>query len=395
MMCFIPPPLNHSHHERHNHRHHHPHTDSSAAVEDAETAAGEWPWQRASEECRNRCGGVECGGLVQCFAKANQSCGSCVFVGGWWAPDSGYCFIGSKSTPEVKANCILGDGTNVCLRREPECPACERIQPPLRCTPQVAVVIVASIITAAFLALFAWTCWRAEHRSHFADMALEKAGGSRKCTPESGPADKRPGGVAFRTPPHSGERLGSQNGTAVESHRTGSIAAAGAGFGINTSMVSSDACATRADTTGPLPPHMSDLTATSERFAAAGGAGGHGSPAAAAAGTSPSQQMARRREADTQKARRRSSSTSLPPLPKRTSPQMKGVSSPPPAGGTAEAPLAPDYRSTPPSSGATASSGPSGDTVPHRRGAAASDSTVAAADKGEEPTAATHSPRQE
>jgi len=400
MMCYIPPPRNgtddHGGGKRHRRRHGH-HTeapranDALSAIEDPSQRARELA--ETAQMCAHDCGEA-CGELTQCFAKANQSCGACVFVGGWWAPDVGLCFIGDEYTPEVKRNCILGDGQNVCRRREPECSPCERVQTPLHCTAQVAVVVVAAVITGCFLILFTWTCYRAERRSHFVDMNAgndgdgdkknasfdsRRSGSGRRGTPIVANADRAVGFASQDTvtPPRMLQGADHSDETRRTSER-----GVGVGFAINNSMASSGANATRAAETGPLPGDPLVAAPESESRTRLAGAPRTGSPAAGSPMSNfepPSERLRRRREESLERARR--SSTALPPIP---SPAVRRASPSPPLQPVPR----PDERrpSTNSSvSGASAtseSSGPSGDTVPHRR----QDTAEGAATRGgEEP----------
>lgn len=164
MMCYIPRFPPHGGSAKH-------HPDAlTASKNTTPTPSNSTPderdrvFQAVRDECARECGGVACGDLTTCFGVANASCGACVFIGGWWNPSLRQCFIGTPETHEVQRNCILQDGTTFCVRRDAQCPSCERFNKPIQCSPQLAGVIVSGVFAAAFAALFAWTCYRAEYR---------------------------------------------------------------------------------------------------------------------------------------------------------------------------------------------------------------------------------------
>jgi hypothetical protein len=117
--------------------------------------------KRAEAECHKDCPD-ECDDISQCFATVNQSCGDCVFVGGWWSPQGKACFIGNDKTAAVRQNCILANNDNICITTDATCPACSRQNAPLYCSPQLAVAIVAGALGALFFLAIAITCFRVE-----------------------------------------------------------------------------------------------------------------------------------------------------------------------------------------------------------------------------------------
>ena len=196
--------------------------------------------ERVREQCNSYCADVyrenhplasaaeaEAGGVCmdmqQCFYSADQ-CSDCTLSSGHWcvANRRCYAFESRLSLPEQMNSsdapsdyiCLEDCPDKSCIQKEPQCPACERLRPPLTCGALLPAFVIASTGAGFFVTLIAWFMFSYYHRRRSAQRQaelLEQKRSQRLAAKRAGRAATRGGGGGANAGADGGKGGGGAN----------------------------------------------------------------------------------------------------------------------------------------------------------------------------------------